>query len=278
MFGFSFESDCGFFSVYFFFLEVYIFCRKQDKRVQINDHKWKFCHTLGLKDYFDIPDEYIECNSDFSSGPTIFKHMFCPICRYSLDTYKEYIKEIYIPNIEIRTKVQEYKKSLPQRFDSIFVRWGDKLYVESKYIEPRVYIEMLVNISDTPDIFIHSDDHDEVVKFKTYISSAYPEKIVHSITDESDSGGALVMEMLRYYGKLTKKSVDTMDRDERKQHTEKMLCAIEIMRSSGVVVLDYQSNVSRFMKIYFDCQVVSVNKEDSNINTTKGVENPSYGF
>ena len=62
----------------------------------------------------------------------------------------------------------------------------------------------------------------------------------------------------------------------KKLHVIKMLTAIEIMKKSDNVVLSYDSNTSRFMKLYFDCPVFSVNgKTEINLNSDK---HPAYGF
>ena len=215
-------------------------------------------------------------------GPIIYHHMKEPEGKLSLATYRRYIPEVYRLNPHMKSLVGAYREQCglsDKPFDSIFVRWGDKLIAESKYYEPRLYVEKLCGelSPQGTDIFVHSDDHDEVMRFQHYIQEHHPQRRVHYITDStSDSGGALVAEWLRPYTKLAKPSVETMTSGQRRAHTEKMLCALEIMRGSGVVVTDFQSNVSRFMKLYYDCPVHSILGEDPDM--TVPTANPAYGF
>jgi hypothetical protein len=45
------------------------------------------------------------------------------------------------------------------------------------------------------------------------------------------------------------KSTEEMNPAEIKEHTLKMIIGIDIVRSSNICVLDYQSNVGRFIKL-----------------------------
>jgi tagatose-1,6-bisphosphate aldolase non-catalytic subunit AgaZ/GatZ len=56
-----------------------------------------------------------------------------------------------------------------------------------------------------------------------------------------------------------------------------MLNAIEIMKHSKHVITNYDSNVSRFMKIHFVCSVHCINHTNE-IDFTIPVKNPAYSF
>jgi hypothetical protein len=57
-----------------------------------------------------------------------------------------------------------------------------------------------------------------------------------------------------------------------------MLNAIEIIKKSNNIVLNYDNNISRFMKINFKCNVYCINHKDNNINFNIPVKNPAYSF
>jgi hypothetical protein len=141
------------------------------------------------------------------------------------------------------------------------------LLYESKYIDPVVYIDFLINKIDNEckNLFIHSDDNLEVLKFKKIIEDKKLDYNIYYITDNNDNGGATVMRHLKTNNTI--KSVDEMNNDEIKLHTEKMLCAIEIIKNSKNVILDYQSNVSRFIKLYKKNNVYNVLNNEPNINS-----------
>ena len=131
--------------------------------------------------------------------------------------------------------------------------------------------------SSTNNVFVHSDDNLLVENVKKYIVDNNINLNVYNITDQNCNGGAVIMKRLNYGKCQFIKSVDDMNNDEKKEHTIKMLNAIEIMRNSDNVILSYDSNVSRFMKINFDCNVFSIN-HSNNLDYDIPVKNPAYSF
>lgn len=166
---------------------------------------------------------------------------------------------------------------LPESYNSIFIRGGDKLLYEAKNIHISIYINKLLSIdSNTKNVFVHSDDNlivEEIIKF---ILDHNINLRVFKITNNINNGGAVVMKRLQYGTCKNIKSIDDMTPMEIKTHTTLMLNAIEIMRKSINVITSYDTNVSRFMKINFDCNVYSVN--GNNISLDKEIQNPAYGF
>ena len=170
------------------------------------------------------------------------------------------------------------KFNLPDRYNSIFIRGGDKLLYEAKQHPISIYVSFLLKLPiDTNNVFVHSDDNLLVEAVQKYIITNNINLNVYKITDSSSNGGAVVMKRLNYKKCQYIKSVDDMNREEKKTHTFKMLSAIEIMRNSHNVILSYDSNVSRFMKINFDCNVYSIN-HSNNLNYNIPVKNPAYSF
>lgn len=284
--GFDMRSDCGFFSVYFFLMCAYIYCCETDRRLRLNDQHWKFSWEKGWVDYFEKNDRVL-LHDELDDCHLVLRHMkepdvdYCrPGCRYPLSVYRRHIRQLYQLKPELLERCDAY--GMTGDYVSIFVRLGDKLYEESKYYQPSFYVNLLYEkYPNITKVFIHSDDHDEVLKIAEEILSRDDNILVYYITDSSDCGGALVQERLRRLGNITKKSVDQMNPQELKFHTEKMLCAIELMRRSQCLITDYQSNVSRFMKLYFTCPVYSIMGEEDvwlDMDADIPVRNPSYGF
>lgn len=260
---YDFKSAAGFYSNLLFFLSFYITNRKKGVPVIIKDIDWKFKYSKGLADYFTLNHHIVQ----YKKGTPVRKTYEQGISEEQIHPYSDYthyISEFYCLNSDVKHELETCKKSiqLPSEYASIFVRWGDKLVWESKYIPCDEYITFLRKQGYTSgNLFIHSDDHQEVLKFRRYIEQNQLPYTIYSITDSRDNGGAIVQKCLKHI--LTaeyrnKKSVDEMTPQEVRAHTIRMLIAIEIMKASSLVVTDYQSNVSRFLKVYSPANVLSV--------------------
>lgn len=270
---FDLENENGFFCVWFFLLSSYIFACKTNKLLYIKDDKWKFLYKNGLDDYFLLNKNIIKY--DFTSELELFGHMKEPTMLHTLNDYKFYSKELYKIRPDIR---RNYNLNLPSKYNSIFIRGGDKLLYEAKQHPIACYVSFLLNLkTGIKNVFIHSDDNLLVEDVKKYIVDNNINLNVYNITDKNCNGGAVVMKRLNYGKCQFIKSVDDMNNDERKEHTIKMLNAIEIMRHSDNVILSYDTNVSRFMKINFDCNVFSIN-HSNHLDYAIPVKNPAYSF
>jgi len=269
---FDLENENGFFCLFFFLLSSYIYSKKNNNLLCIKDDKWKFSYKNGFDDYFIMDSNIIKYDNNYSKYP-VFGHMKEPDILYSLNDYKIYSKLLYNVNQNI---IKKYK--LPDKYNSIFIRGGDKLLYEAVEHPIYSYISFLLSLQlYTKNLFVHSDDNLIVEDVEKYIKNNNIDLHVFKISDETNNGGAVVMKKLKYGKCQFIKSVDDMDNNEKKEHTVRMLSAIEIMRNSDNVVLSFDSNVSRFIKINFDCNVYSINHAN-NLNYNIQVKNPAYGF
>jgi SUMO ligase MMS21 Smc5/6 complex component len=100
---------------------------------------------------------------------------------------------------------------------------------------------------------------------------------VYKITNARTNGGTVVMKRLRYGPCSNIVSVDEMNKEEKKEHLMEMRHAIEIMRRSQNVIVSFDSNVSRFMKVTFDCNVYSV-QHTNTVSFDTPTINPAFGF
>ena len=74
------------------------------------------------------------------------------------------------------------------------------------------------------------------------------------ITDERNNGGSVEKKWQRRYNKKLRNilSHEEMNKEQKKEHMISFLSAIEIMRKSENVIVSFDSNTSRFMKINFE--------------------------
>jgi hypothetical protein len=273
---FDLENENGFFSVYFFLLSTYIYAVKTDQMLCIKDDKWKFTYLNGLDDYFILNKRILKYSS---SPPVPDAYLFCHMkeppmrVRPTLNDYRIYSKELYTVRPDI---LQSY--DLPAKYNSIFIRGGDKLIHEAKPHVIAEYVKCLVKLdTDIEDLFVHSDDNRLVEQVKQYIEEHQIPLRVHKITDERCNGGAVIMKRLRHGICKDIQSIDEMDAHEKYTHTVLMLNAIEIMRKSENIIVSYDTNVSRFMKLNFDCNVYDI-EHTKDLQYEYPTRNPAYGF
>lgn len=268
---FDFENENGFFSVFWFFLQTYIYCRKNNKIIYILDHKWKFNSGNGLDDYLVLNPNVRRYDSNLTE--TIFyTHINVPNVELTLNDYIHYSKELFVIKSDI---LRNY--DLPDTYNSIFLRGGDKLLYEAKEIPISKYVDKLLEVdNDNKNVFVHSDDNILVENVKQYVKNNNIDLHIHNITTSDSNGGAVVMKRLKYNQCKNIKSVDEMNSTDIKEHVILMLNAIEIMRNSKNVISSFDTNVSRFMKVHFDCNVYSVN--GNYIFNNNYIKNPAYGF
>lgn len=269
---FDFENENGFFSLFFFFLQTYIYCVKNNYNLYIKDTKWKF---LQLDNYISLNKNILKYETlDSDCNGKFFTHKKTPNVNYTLNEYKKYSKDVY----KIKENILA-KYNLPENYNSIFIRGGDKLLYEAKQIPISHYVNKLLDIDDneTNNLFVHSDDNLIVEKVINYVKNNNINLKIFKITDENNNGGAVIMKRLKYGTCRNIKSVDEMSSEEVRNHTNKFLNALEIMRNSKNIVCSFDSNTSRFIKINFDCNVYTVNGKND-IEFEKIVKNPAFGF
>lgn len=267
---FDFENENGFFCLFFFFLQTYIYCCKNNKILYIKDDKWKFKFEKGLDDYFEL--NHIQKYTPHLKNTIFFCHMNVPNINLKLNDYITYSKELFKIKPSI---IKTY--NLPKLYNSIFIRGGDKLLYEAKQLPISMYVHKLLSINNNKNVFVHSDDNLLVEEVIQYIFTHNIDLKVFKITNHTNNGGAVVMKRLQYGKCKHIKSLDDMKPLEIKEHVTLMLNAFEIMSNSLNVITSYDTNVSRFMKINFHCNVYSING-NYNLFPEKEINNPAYGF
>jgi hypothetical protein len=281
-------NEAGFYSQLFFLVNHYLYCKNNNIKFIVNSDKWLFKYKNGWEDYFlniNI-NEGLDLNNCFSHHQQIGD--------FSILDYKDAIKEIYIYNSTISTKINEIKKKISLNFgyDAIFIRRGDKLSGESDFICTEEYIDVLLNKNpNCHSIFVQTDDYNCFLDVKNYVDEKKLNINVITLCNENTKGGMIIfncnkagIEWAINKHEKNKKyissnidnlrsitPIDKLNNEEIYQHTLDMLIGIQIVLEANVVICDYSSNVSRFIKIANknSSNVFDVNHPDKDIDWNK---------
>ena len=266
------DDSAGFFSMLFFSINQYIYCKKNDISFTLDSNNWLYKSKNGWTDYFSHEIELKGTNKEdimrtYRHGNFLGEH--------TMYEYRNVIlNDLYIYNEEVKQKIEEKKRELglinPGTYDSIFIRRGDKLFSESKFYSTENYIELLLQKNpNCQKIFIQTDDYNCFLDIQKYIQEKNIDIKIFTLC-HPDTKGMVVFETRidiivnsrdekhkEYFESIRRdlekvKPVNRMTHDEKYQHTLDMLNGIDIVLHSNICVLDNQSNVSRFINITHD--------------------------
>jgi hypothetical protein len=295
------EHGYGFYSRYFFLLNHYIYCKKNKINFKIDDSNWLFKYKYGYIDYFE--DIKLNFYDDTQIKDTKIYKQGNIIGNYSIDEYKNIISEIYRYNQKTLDKINEIKNKfnlIDDNYDSIFIRRGDKLYAESEYIESIKYLEYLLKLNpNCQKIFLQTDDYNTYIDLQNYIKENNLNIEIITLCDPNDKGIIVFNNMISNLDKKIssnnnntsnyvktiindlkkQKPVNQMNSEEIYEHTITMIIGIDIVCKSHFCVTDYQSNVSRFIKLFHNNYnlVYDIIISTNQINLQKQIC-PSYSF
>ena len=261
------NKESGFYSLFFFTINHYLYCKKNNINFKLNTDEWLFKYLYGWTDYF----ENIELNYNLNDiDIQYYKNCQC-IDNFPIKCYKNIINEIYIYNKNTLEQINNTKKNLNLLFndyDSIFIRRGDKLIKESKYINSVEYLDfLLIKNPSCKKIFLQTDDYNCYIELKEYINNNNLNIELLTLCNENIKGIVVFDFNLNtiknnniedninreYLNKNNEiklsKSVNEMNNIEIYKHTIDMIIGIDIILKSNICVTDYQSNVSRFIKL-----------------------------
>jgi len=289
----------GFYSILFFVLNHYLYCRKNKLNYKMNTDNWLFKSVNGWTDYF----KNVELNyeTDTSTDVQYYDQRNTILDNFTLNEYRTAIKEMYLYNEITQKKIQEIKEkyNLLNNYSSIFIRRGDKLADESNYYHAKEYIDLLLQKEpNCKRIFLQTDDYNSVIEARQYITMNNLNIEIITICNENTKGMVIVQNPHQtlyniynnnYYSKNknylvdNKKSIESfkpvyqMNSDELYNHTLEMLIGIDIVLYSNTCVLDYESNISRFIKISHSNpnNVFDINKQYIDF---ENIVFPAYGF
>lgn len=284
-------SSAGFFSQFFFTMNHYIYCKKHRINFTLDTTHWLFSYKNGWTDYFKPIDLIFttENTNQINHGHgTILEDV--PFCEY-----QKVIPEIYQYNDFIQNKINEKMtelKLIPNKYDTIFIRRGDKLLHETKLFDTTIYLEQLLEYNpECKTIFLQTDDYQCYLDIQTYIQQHKLDIQVITLCEPTRFGMIIFnenslynttrfIENEKYIQQLREKStahktIGNLNKTEMLDHMITFLTGIEIILQSNICVTDYSSNVARFIKLYKGDSVKNILREEIDMNY---IHCPSYSF
>ena len=249
----------GFFSTFFFTINHYLYCKKHRIKFTINSEDWMFKYLYGWTDYFQSMD-IVEYEKDINK---VVGHG-CILEDFRVHEYKQIIPEIWIYNDVVKTQCEMAYEKLnltKGEYCAIFIRRGDKLHHESKLILADEYLKIVLEKDpDCKKIFLQTDDYHSFLELKESNTNIE----ICTLCDPNQFGitlhpslhSSLIQKNNHYIQQLplcNATSISQMNPKEIKDHTLTMLVGLDIVLHSKYCVTDYQSNVSRFIKLAHPC-------------------------
>ena len=229
-FVFRLTNDSGFFCMFFIMCNAYIASKKLGSPFYINSPDWGYGWMRGWHDYFTtlntvplIPKLINPVEIDAKDVVRFYKPDF------PLQEYVNCIHELFVLKPYLIARVNTLVKTLPPDFIAIFVRRGDKLIQEAKYI-PVSDILKHIPYSETSTFFIQTDDYSVVEE----IQSMLPTTRIVSTVSPTKRGAFLYQQ----------RSLNQI-----REETEEMLVGLSVCLRSSSCWTDDTSNVGRFLKL-----------------------------
>ena len=265
----------GFYASFFIMLNHYIYCKKHKKNFKINSENWLYKKQDGWTDYFKNTELKYNDNVDTQQIEFLTVLEDFPII-----DYKYNIPEVYIYNENTIHEIQKTKERLNllnKNYDSIYIRRGDKLIAESVILQTDDYLKLLLKKNpNCKTIFLQTDDYNTYIELQKYneerqlkleIITLCDKNMRGSITDNNRKSEILnsdisknknnqdYLNTIKIYLEHTK-TIHQMNPDEKYNHTILMIIGINIISNSNICICDYQSNVSRFIKLFHKNQIM----------------------
>jgi hypothetical protein len=208
--------------------------------------------------------------------------------------YQDIIRNhLYLYNDEVARQVRDKTAELGLvhgEYDAIFIRRGDKLCCESKFIDTNQYVELLLRKNpNCCTIFVQTDDYNVFLDVEKYVKTHDLNIRVVTICDPNTRGMVIFDKVLSVeldnvvirgnqmnqqyfetiYDDLKKFTpVEKMNSEQIYRHTVDMLIGVDIVLHSKYCTLDNQSNVSRFISIAHNdyTKLFDVRYPNENIN------------
>jgi hypothetical protein len=223
------NSRAGFFCMFFIMCNAYIASKKMGSKFYINDSKWSYKFDIGWHDYFTtlnvapfIPKLVnalqIECDHERFYKPD-----------FPLQEYVNCIHELFVLKPHLTSRVNALVQKLPSDFIAIFVRRGDKLIEETKYI-PFSDILKHIPYSESSTFFIQTDDYGVIEEAKTLLHDI---KIFSTVSQTKRGSFHNIQRPLQ----------------KIREETEEMLVGLSVCLRSSSCWTDDTSNVGRFLKL-----------------------------
>jgi len=221
----------------------YIYAKKNNYDFFIDSADWNYKYSLGWHDYFNSLIE-IDDNIINNYNLIYFSHDNIFIDRnFTVNDYITCINDIYILNDSILKKGNDYINNIiKSKYTSLYIRRGDKLIDEAKYIHVNDIMK-LININNSTKLYVQTDDYNVINEIKTL----YPLHNIYYTVPTTSVGSYANQDYLKKDNKTNIKTIDDMNSTELKDHTEELLIGVYICSKSNECWCDVTSNVSRFI-------------------------------
>jgi hypothetical protein len=283
------DNGSGFYSVLQFKLNHYLYAKKYNLDFVMSYNNWPYTFEHGWTDYF----EDVKLESTNKSGDKKVRDIggCCTILEhFPIRDYIAILPQFYKYNKKIKDLIEKKKQELGLvngQYGAIYIRRGDKLVDENKYNNASKFIDILLaNYSKCNIIFVQTDDYNSYLEAKEYVHknlhrndinliTLCPENVFGAIAHagyiNKMSSNDVTNENKEYINKIKQnlsKSISEMNPQERFDHTIELLISVDICCHSKVTVCDFDSNVSRFIKLAHDdfYSVFDINGDDKIIN------------
>jgi hypothetical protein len=280
-------KDAGFFSSFFFVVNHYIYAKINKQGFQLITKNWLFKYKKGWEDYF-LPIDFIENGLKYNNNDNndndmhIQKHITI-LADYPLKMYRQIIlQNIYKYNSETQEKINKSKHILswnPKEYATIFIRRGDKLIAESQLIPAEQYLMYLLELyPECNNVYLQTDDYNvflELIEFQS--KNSYLKHInIQTFCKPEYRGGMIITKEKYDYCRneniqelinknpivqnqdYLRENLDSLQKckplemqtpDEIYEHTLDMFIGIDMIFQGRICVTDYQSNITRFIKL-----------------------------
>jgi hypothetical protein len=303
----NWDNGSGFYSQLLFKLNHYLYCKKNNINYKTNSDNWQYKFKHGWTDYFI--DTTLNSKNTTENPRLHTLNGCCTILeQFPLRDYVSVVKEYYKYNETTESHINKIKHELDLvdgQYGAIYIRRGDKLVDEIKYIPSSKFAQLLLEkYPDCKIIFVQTDDYNSYLEVKDYVDKnyndghdghdghdgkikvltlcpstnfgsiahgGYVDKMKNNQISTLKEGTETLSENKEYIKKIQKnlsKPISDMTPDERYEHTMELLTGVDICTKSKICVCDYKSNVSRFIKIAHNDfnSVFDVDNTDSQIN------------
>jgi len=162
--------DNGFFSMLFFVINHYLYCKKHNINYFLDTKQWLYLYKNGWTDYF------LSVNLNFNNTDKnikVYGHGDI-IENVKIQDYKDIIPTIMKYNDELNLYIENMYKKLnliKGCYSSIYIRRGCKLAYESKIHNSLIYLHLLLKKDPNCNkIFLQTDDYTCYTEILNYIN------------------------------------------------------------------------------------------------------------
>jgi hypothetical protein len=271
-------SSYGFYAMLLATVSNYYNFEKEQKNFKIVLDNWIYKYKYGWIDYFEPVD--IKLNEDNNYKESVWNEVKNIKIKDIINT----IPKIYKYNLEVTEYINNIKKELNIiniDYDAIYVRRGDKIS-ENELVNDLEYIKALINKKpNVSNVFVQTDDYSVYLNTKEYIKNNNYNIKLFTICKENMKGAITdnnyKNQMLNKIDNDLKskfqniKPISEMSPEEKKEHMLELLTGVDILLNSNLCVVDYNTNVGRFVKYSHKNppNVIDVNNQDHDINYEK---------